>query len=117
MPHKIGWHINRDKGVLRKIKVWHPCHVNKDKGVLIKKRCQIYAKLVRVKVHLIEMDTKEKKISTPMAHKKVWHVNKYNGVVRKIKLWHLCHVHKDEGVLIKWIDRKLCWPSKGDTSI
>jgi len=40
MPDKKGWDVNKDKGVLRKLKFWLLFQVNKEKGVLGKQRGQ-----------------------------------------------------------------------------
>ena len=42
MPYQQGWHVHKDKRVLRKVNVWHSCHVNKDKGVLREWREALY---------------------------------------------------------------------------
>jgi hypothetical protein len=49
------------------------------------------------------MGTKEKRISTPMPHKKERHVKRDKGVLRKIKVLHPWNVKREKAVLRKKI--------------
>jgi hypothetical protein len=106
--HKKGWHVKKYKGILRKIKVWHLCHSTKRKGYYTNEEVESYSNSKRVTHHLREMGTKEKIISIPMPQKKGQHVNIDKGVLRKIKVWHVCHLKKEKGVLRKWRGWNLC---------
>jgi len=103
MPLIKGKHVNKDRGVLRKINVLHLFHVKMEKGVPIKLRGQKLIQFSKGDTSQRERATKEKIISTPMPHKKWRHVNKDKGVLRKIKVSHPSHVKKEKGVLRKWI--------------